>query len=76
VEYYKTFLNPLIANNGHIRNRSPPWSSGEKAPGPKIEIFGFCLEKLLVNSDFKVSRYNHQSPMNNFTLNIAKRGSG
>jgi radical SAM superfamily enzyme YgiQ (UPF0313 family) len=40
-------------------------------PYPGTELFEYCREKGLVRDDFNVSLYNHQSPMNNFTLNIS-----
>jgi len=39
-------------------------------PYPGTELFDFCLEHGLVDKDFNVSLYNHQSPLNNFTMNI------
>ncbi len=39
-------------------------------PYPGTELFQFCKEKGLVTDDFNVSLYNHQSPMNCFSMYI------
>ena len=40
-------------------------------PYPGTEAFQFCREQGLIGDDFDISLYNHQSPMNNFCMNIA-----
>jgi anaerobic magnesium-protoporphyrin IX monomethyl ester cyclase len=40
-------------------------------PYPGTEAFEFCKQKGLIEDDYNVSLYNHQSPANNFTMNIA-----
>ncbi|MFC1560953.1 B12-binding domain-containing radical SAM protein [Candidatus Latescibacterota bacterium] len=41
-------------------------------PYPGTEIFEFCKEKGLIDDNYNVSLYNHQSPMNCFCLNITR----
>jgi len=40
-------------------------------PYPGTEAFEFCKEKGLINDDFDVSLYNHQSPENCFCMNLS-----
>ena len=40
-------------------------------PYPGTEIFKYCQDKQLVDSNFDISLYNHQSPMNCFCLNLS-----
>ncbi len=40
-------------------------------PYPGTESFEFCREKGLINDDYDVSLYNHQSPANCFCINIS-----
>lgn len=40
-------------------------------PYPGTEAFAFCKEKGLIDDDYDASLYNHQSPANNFCMNIA-----
>jgi anaerobic magnesium-protoporphyrin IX monomethyl ester cyclase len=42
-------------------------------PYPGTEAFDFCKEIGLIDNDFDVSLYNHQSPLNNFCLNIPQK---
>lgn len=39
-------------------------------PYPATEAFEFCKENGLIKEDYDVSLYNHQSPANNFCINI------
>ena len=39
-------------------------------PYPGTEAFELCKEKGLIGNDYDVSLYNHQSPLNNFCMNI------
>ena len=39
-------------------------------PYPGTEAFALCKEKGLIGEDYDVSLYNHQSPVNNFCMNI------
>jgi anaerobic magnesium-protoporphyrin IX monomethyl ester cyclase len=39
-------------------------------PYPGTEAFELCKEKGLIGDDYDVSLYNHQSPVNNFCMNI------
>ena len=39
-------------------------------PYPGTEAFRFCQEKGLVDKEFDVSLYNHQSPLNCFCMNL------
>lgn len=39
-------------------------------PYPGTEAFELCKENGLISDDFDVSLYNHQSPLNNFCMNI------
>jgi anaerobic magnesium-protoporphyrin IX monomethyl ester cyclase len=39
-------------------------------PYPGTEAFELCKEKGLIGDDYDVSLYNHQSPLNNFCMNI------
>jgi len=39
-------------------------------PYPGTEAFEWCKEKGLIGDDYDVSLYNHQSPANNFCINI------
>ncbi len=39
-------------------------------PYPGTEAFEFCKERGLVNDSYDVSLYNHQSPVNCFSINI------
>lgn len=39
-------------------------------PYPGTEAFELCKEKGLIGKDYDVSLYNHQSPLNNFCMNI------
>jgi tRNA A37 methylthiotransferase MiaB len=41
-------------------------------PYPGTEAFEYCRRNGLVNDDFNISLYNHQSPENCFCLNIRK----
>ena len=41
-------------------------------PYPGTEAFEFCRRKGLINEDFNIALYNHQSPENCFCLNIRK----
>ncbi|MGZ7068491.1 MAG: B12-binding domain-containing radical SAM protein [Methanobacterium sp.] len=41
-------------------------------PYPGTEAFELCKEKGLIGEDYDVSLYNHQSPLNNFCMNIPK----
>jgi anaerobic magnesium-protoporphyrin IX monomethyl ester cyclase len=40
-------------------------------PYPGTEAFEYCREKGLIGDDYNVSLYNHQSPANTFSMNIA-----
>ena len=42
-------------------------------PYPATEAFEFCKENGLIKEDYDVSLYNHQSPANNFCINIPPR---
>lgn len=42
-------------------------------PYPNTDAFNLCKEKGLIGEDYDISLYNHQSPENNFCLNIPKR---
>ena len=42
-------------------------------PYPATEAFEFCKENGLIKEDYDVSLYNHQSPANNFCMNIPPR---
>jgi anaerobic magnesium-protoporphyrin IX monomethyl ester cyclase len=39
-------------------------------PYPGTEAFQLCKEKGMISDDYDVSLYNHQSPVNNFCMNI------
>ena len=39
-------------------------------PYPGTEAFEFCKESGLIGEDYDVSLHNHQSPLNNFCINI------
>jgi anaerobic magnesium-protoporphyrin IX monomethyl ester cyclase len=39
-------------------------------PYPGTEAFELCKEKGMIGDDYDVSLYNHQSPVNNFCMNI------
>jgi anaerobic magnesium-protoporphyrin IX monomethyl ester cyclase len=39
-------------------------------PYPGTEAFELCKEKGLINDHYDISLYNHQSPLNNFCMNI------
>lgn len=41
-------------------------------PYPGTEAFELCKEKGLIGEDYDVSLYNHQSPLNNFCMNIPR----
>jgi len=41
-------------------------------PYPGTEAFALCKEKGLIDDDFDVSLYNHQSPANHFCMNIPR----
>ena len=41
-------------------------------PYPGTEAFDFCKEKGLINDSFDVSLYNHQSPLNCFSVNLSR----
>lgn len=41
-------------------------------PYPGTEAFEFCREKGLIDDDYDVSLYNHQSPANCFCINIPR----
>ncbi|MFC1553543.1 B12-binding domain-containing radical SAM protein [candidate division KSB1 bacterium] len=41
-------------------------------PYPGTIAFEYCKEKNLIDGDFDVSLYNHQSPANNFCSNISR----
>ncbi len=42
-------------------------------PYPGTEAFQFCEEKGLIDGDYDVSLYNHQSPENCFCVNLTKQ---
>lgn len=42
-------------------------------PYPGTEMFEFCREKGIIKKDFDPSMYNHQSPANNFCMNISHK---
>jgi tRNA A37 methylthiotransferase MiaB len=42
-------------------------------PYPGTEAFEFCKKKGLIKDDFNISLYNHQSPANCFSINIAPK---
>jgi radical SAM superfamily enzyme YgiQ (UPF0313 family) len=41
-------------------------------PYPGTEAFEFCREEGLIDGDYDVSLYNHQSPANSFCLNLGR----
>jgi len=41
-------------------------------PYPGTETFHYCKESGIINSDFDISLFNHQSPLNYFSINIPK----
>jgi len=54
------------------QSKSDVITYGIFTPYPGTEALELCKEKGLIDDDFDVSLYNHQSPLNNFSMNIPK----